>query len=48
MGCGKSDHCAVLPIAGTKAGGPEYLQNFLIPRVITENCLRHGFAGLEE
>jgi len=30
--------------AGTKAGGREYLQNFLVPRVITENCLRRGFA----
>ncbi|HWI59792.1 MAG TPA: L-glutamate gamma-semialdehyde dehydrogenase [Bacillota bacterium] len=29
---------------GTKAGGPEYLQNFLVPRVVTENCLRRGFA----
>jgi RHH-type proline utilization regulon transcriptional repressor/proline dehydrogenase/delta 1-pyrroline-5-carboxylate dehydrogenase len=29
---------------GTKAGGPEYLQNFLLPRVVTENCLRRGFA----
>ena len=27
----------------TKAGGREYLQNFLIPRVITENVLRRGF-----
>jgi RHH-type proline utilization regulon transcriptional repressor/proline dehydrogenase/delta 1-pyrroline-5-carboxylate dehydrogenase len=33
---------------GTKAGGPEYLQNFLIPRVITENCLRRGFAPDEK
>ncbi len=33
---------------GTKAGGREYLENFLIPRVITENCLRRGFAPLEE
>jgi RHH-type proline utilization regulon transcriptional repressor/proline dehydrogenase/delta 1-pyrroline-5-carboxylate dehydrogenase len=33
---------------GTKAGGREYLQNFLVPRVITENCLRRGFAGTEE
>jgi RHH-type proline utilization regulon transcriptional repressor/proline dehydrogenase/delta 1-pyrroline-5-carboxylate dehydrogenase len=33
---------------GTKAGGPEYLQNFLVPRVITENCLRRGFAPAEE
>jgi RHH-type proline utilization regulon transcriptional repressor/proline dehydrogenase/delta 1-pyrroline-5-carboxylate dehydrogenase len=29
---------------GTKAGGREYLENFLLPRVITENQLRHGFA----
>jgi RHH-type proline utilization regulon transcriptional repressor/proline dehydrogenase/delta 1-pyrroline-5-carboxylate dehydrogenase len=32
---------------GTKAGGREYLQNFLVPRVITENCLRRGFAPAE-
>jgi RHH-type proline utilization regulon transcriptional repressor/proline dehydrogenase/delta 1-pyrroline-5-carboxylate dehydrogenase len=30
--------------SGTKAGGREYLLNFLVPRVITENCLRRGFA----
>ena len=30
--------------AGTKAGGTDYLQNFLVPRVVTENCLRRGFA----
>lgn len=29
---------------GTKAGGVEYLQQFMVPRVVTENCLRHGFA----
>ena len=29
---------------GTKAGGREYLQQFLVPRVITENCLRSGYA----
>jgi RHH-type proline utilization regulon transcriptional repressor/proline dehydrogenase/delta 1-pyrroline-5-carboxylate dehydrogenase len=34
--------------SGTKAGGPEYLQNFLVPRVVTENCLRRGFAPVEE
>jgi len=34
--------------AGTKAGGPEYLEHFLQPQVITENCLRRGFAPLEE
>jgi RHH-type proline utilization regulon transcriptional repressor/proline dehydrogenase/delta 1-pyrroline-5-carboxylate dehydrogenase len=33
---------------GTKAGGREYLQNFLVPRVVTENCLRRGFAPAEE
>jgi RHH-type proline utilization regulon transcriptional repressor/proline dehydrogenase/delta 1-pyrroline-5-carboxylate dehydrogenase len=33
---------------GTKAGGVEYLQNFMIPRVITENCMRRGFAPVEE
>jgi len=29
---------------GSKAGGPDYLQQFMVPRVITENTLRHGFA----
>jgi RHH-type proline utilization regulon transcriptional repressor/proline dehydrogenase/delta 1-pyrroline-5-carboxylate dehydrogenase len=29
---------------GTKAGGPDYLLQFLLPRVVTENTLRHGFA----
>ena len=29
---------------GTKAGGPEYLENFLFPRVIAENTLRRGFT----
>jgi RHH-type proline utilization regulon transcriptional repressor/proline dehydrogenase/delta 1-pyrroline-5-carboxylate dehydrogenase len=33
---------------GTKAGGREYLQNFLVPRLITENCLRRGFAPAED
>jgi RHH-type proline utilization regulon transcriptional repressor/proline dehydrogenase/delta 1-pyrroline-5-carboxylate dehydrogenase len=32
----------------TKAGGREYLENFLVPRVITENCLRRGFAPADE
>lgn len=30
--------------AGTKAGGVDYLLNFLFPRVVTENTVRHGFA----
>jgi RHH-type proline utilization regulon transcriptional repressor/proline dehydrogenase/delta 1-pyrroline-5-carboxylate dehydrogenase len=29
---------------GSKAGGREYLQHFMLPRVVTENCLRRGFA----
>ena len=29
---------------GTKAGGNDYLLNFLVPRVVTENIMRHGFA----
>jgi RHH-type proline utilization regulon transcriptional repressor/proline dehydrogenase/delta 1-pyrroline-5-carboxylate dehydrogenase len=33
---------------GTKAGGPDYLLQFLDPRVITENTLRRGFAPAEE
>ncbi len=33
---------------GTKAGGRDYLLNFLFPRVVTENVLRRGFAPVEE
>jgi len=33
---------------GTKAGGKEYLQNFLFPRVIVENVMRRGFTPPEE
>jgi RHH-type proline utilization regulon transcriptional repressor/proline dehydrogenase/delta 1-pyrroline-5-carboxylate dehydrogenase len=29
---------------GSKAGGPDYLPQFLLPRTITENTLRRGFA----
>jgi RHH-type proline utilization regulon transcriptional repressor/proline dehydrogenase/delta 1-pyrroline-5-carboxylate dehydrogenase len=29
---------------GTKAGGADYLLQFLVPRVVTENVTRHGFA----
>jgi RHH-type proline utilization regulon transcriptional repressor/proline dehydrogenase/delta 1-pyrroline-5-carboxylate dehydrogenase len=29
---------------GSKAGGPDYLRQFLTPRTITENTLRRGFA----
>jgi RHH-type transcriptional regulator, proline utilization regulon repressor / proline dehydrogenase / delta 1-pyrroline-5-carboxylate dehydrogenase len=30
--------------SGTKAGGGDYLLQFLVPRVVTENITRHGFA----
>ena len=29
---------------GSKAGGPDYLFQFLLPRMITENTMRRGFA----
>ena len=29
---------------GSKAGGPDYLLQFVDPRVVTENTLRQGFA----
>jgi len=32
---------------GTKAGGEDYLLQFLLPRVVTENIMRHGFAPEE-
>src|SRR6266480_3320273 len=32
---------------GTKAGGVDYLLHFLIPRIVTENIMRHGFAPEE-
>ncbi|MGI8926860.1 MAG: proline dehydrogenase family protein [Tepidiformaceae bacterium] len=30
--------------AGDKAGGPDYLRQFMVPRVVTENTMRRGFA----
>jgi RHH-type proline utilization regulon transcriptional repressor/proline dehydrogenase/delta 1-pyrroline-5-carboxylate dehydrogenase len=33
---------------GSKAGGHDYLLQFLEPRTVTENTMRHGFAPLEE
>ena len=32
---------------GSKAGGPDYLVQFLEPRVVTENIQRQGFAPIE-
>lgn len=33
---------------GSKAGGPDYLLQFLQPRTISENTLRHGFVPPED
>lgn len=30
---------------GSKAGGPDYLKQFMEPRVVTENTMRRGFAA---
>ena len=32
---------------GSKAGGPDYLLQFVEPRTISENTLRHGFVPME-
>jgi RHH-type proline utilization regulon transcriptional repressor/proline dehydrogenase/delta 1-pyrroline-5-carboxylate dehydrogenase len=32
---------------GSKAGGPDYLLQFVDPRVVTENTIRQGFAPLD-
>jgi RHH-type proline utilization regulon transcriptional repressor/proline dehydrogenase/delta 1-pyrroline-5-carboxylate dehydrogenase len=32
---------------GTKAGGPDYLLNFVEPKSVTENVVRQGFAELQ-
>jgi len=32
---------------GSKAGGPDYLLQFVLPRTITENTMRRGFAPLQ-
>jgi RHH-type proline utilization regulon transcriptional repressor/proline dehydrogenase/delta 1-pyrroline-5-carboxylate dehydrogenase len=33
---------------GSKAGGPDYLLQFMEPRTVSENTLRHGFVPPEE
>jgi RHH-type transcriptional regulator, proline utilization regulon repressor / proline dehydrogenase / delta 1-pyrroline-5-carboxylate dehydrogenase len=33
---------------GSKAGGPDYLLQFLEPKTISENTLRHGFVAPDE
>jgi RHH-type proline utilization regulon transcriptional repressor/proline dehydrogenase/delta 1-pyrroline-5-carboxylate dehydrogenase len=32
---------------GSKAGGPDYLLQFVEPRTVSENTLRQGFAPVE-
>ncbi|HSH09655.1 MAG TPA: proline dehydrogenase family protein [Oceanipulchritudo sp.] len=39
---GGSKHSGV----GSKAGGPDYLRQFTIPRLVCENTLRQGFAPM--
>ncbi|MBI5118799.1 L-glutamate gamma-semialdehyde dehydrogenase [Candidatus Poribacteria bacterium] len=31
---------------GSKAGGPDYLVQFMLPQTVSENVMRHGFAPL--
>ena len=33
---------------GSKAGGPDYLRQFMEPRTVTENTMRHGFAPTQK
>lgn len=33
---------------GSKAGGPDYLRQFMVARVVSENMMRHGMASLVE
>jgi RHH-type proline utilization regulon transcriptional repressor/proline dehydrogenase/delta 1-pyrroline-5-carboxylate dehydrogenase len=33
---------------GSKAGGPDYLIQFMLPQTVSEDIMRHGFAPLEE
>jgi RHH-type proline utilization regulon transcriptional repressor/proline dehydrogenase/delta 1-pyrroline-5-carboxylate dehydrogenase len=33
---------------GSKAGGPDYLQQFMTPRSIVENTMRRGFAPSDD
>jgi RHH-type proline utilization regulon transcriptional repressor/proline dehydrogenase/delta 1-pyrroline-5-carboxylate dehydrogenase len=33
---------------GEKAGGPDYVRQFMEPRTVTENTVRRGFAPDED
>jgi RHH-type proline utilization regulon transcriptional repressor/proline dehydrogenase/delta 1-pyrroline-5-carboxylate dehydrogenase len=39
---------AALSGAGSKAGGPDYLLQLVIPRVVSENTMRQGFAPMTD
>lgn len=39
---------AAMSGVGSKAGGPDYLQQFTIPKVVTENTMRRGYAPRED
>jgi RHH-type proline utilization regulon transcriptional repressor/proline dehydrogenase/delta 1-pyrroline-5-carboxylate dehydrogenase len=32
---------------GSKTGGPDYLLQFVVPRTVTENTMRRGFAPVQ-
>ena len=37
-------HVSAMSGVGEKAGGPDYVRQFMQPRIVTENMMRHGFA----
>jgi len=39
---------AAMSGVGSKSGGPDYLLQFMIPRVVTENTMRRGFTPMDE
>jgi RHH-type transcriptional regulator, proline utilization regulon repressor / proline dehydrogenase / delta 1-pyrroline-5-carboxylate dehydrogenase len=39
---------AAMSGVGSKTGGPDYLLQFMIPRVVTENTMRRGFTPTDE
>ena len=39
---------AAMSGVGSKTGGPDYLLQFMIPRVVTENTMRRGFTPMDE
>ena len=33
---------------GSKAGGPDYLLQFMDPKLVSENTMRRGFAPIQD